>query len=86
MTHGGIITSIMDVLNFKNYPLKTSSLTIIKKVDGQLIERIYQQRVQRKEKWFKQIYKDILRQLSGLKEKGLVLGIISNCTEEEEFR
>lgn len=70
---------------YKNYKevLIDICLACNKEVDEQLIERIYQQRVQRKEKWFKQIDKDILSQLSGLREKGLMLGIISNCTEEE---
>lgn len=41
VTHGGIITTIMDALNLKKSPLKTSSLTIIEKVRGNWELKLY---------------------------------------------
>lgn len=48
-----------------------------------LFHAIVQKRMQVKEECFAHIHKDIVPLLSGLREKGLKVGLISNCFSEE---
>ena len=48
-----------------------------------LFQKIVQKRIQTKEECFQHLHKDIIPLLRSLKEKGIKVGLISNCFSEE---
>ena len=50
---------------------------------NELLEKIVNRRIQTKEACFKHLHPGILPMLSQLKEKGILIGLISNCFSEE---
>lgn len=48
-----------------------------------LLEKIVEKRVKTKEECFKHLHPEIIPMLAKLKEKGIVVGLISNCFSEE---
>lgn len=49
----------------------------------ELFQRIVQKRIQVKEECFRHLHKEIVPLLSGLKQNGMKVGLISNCFSEE---
>ena len=49
----------------------------------ELFQKIVRKRIQTKEDCFRHLHKDIIPLLDGLKEKGIKVGLISNCFSEE---
>lgn len=49
----------------------------------QLLKRIVQKRIAVKEECFRQLHPEIIPMLAGLKERGMRIGLISNCFSEE---
>ncbi|RXZ77468.1 HAD family hydrolase [Paenibacillaceae bacterium] len=70
---------------FPDYPsvLKDMLIKCGRKYDEEAIEYLYQERIKEKEIPFDNTRSDIVDLLSKLKNKGMKLGLISNCTEEE---
>lgn len=66
------ISTIKDILESRNL-----------KIDLQLLDRLYQDRINEKRVPFQQIHPEIMRTLDHLRAMNVKLGIISNCTEEE---
>lgn len=50
-----------------------------------LFHRIVQKRIESKEECFRHIHKEIIPMLDGLKERGIKVGLISNCFSEEAY-
>ena len=50
---------------------------------GELVKKIVQRRIETKEDCFKKIHEEIIPMLKKLKEKGILIGLISNCFSEE---
>lgn len=49
----------------------------------ELFQKIVQRRIQVKEECFRHLHKEIIPLLSGLKQNGMKVGLISNCFSEE---
>jgi putative hydrolase of the HAD superfamily len=70
---------------YSNYAMVMKDILDKRKLNfnAEAVESLYQARIREKEAPFQNIRPDVIALLANLRKRGLKLGLISNCTEEE---